>query len=581
VIRDTPYPITLGPHTFFWLVLIPPVVPGVADGDRYLPNINFDGTPDWWRTVTGSRFVENDLRRYMRNCRWFRSKSREILNVTLADSAVLNPEEKSQLLMINFTFSEGAPDLYALPVKVVSGDEARSIEVEHPGAVIARIGHDGDLLVDATTSPAFHRVLLESIINHSLIPTRAGKLVASRPKRLDEVLDPKVLPASRVLKVEQSNSSILFENKVYAKLFRKLDEGLNPDLEVTKQLSEKCGFLNVPTYLGDLQYHARGQEPAALVVAQQFTSSEQDGWTHTLAAVDRYFDRVLADPNVAPPPVVGLWEQIPDELLTVIEGMHLENVRLLGERTAEMHLALAADRENPDFAPEPFTLQHQRSIFQSIRSETKSTTAILSKALRSIDEYARALAEQVLARAGDLSASHEYLLNYPIIVEKIRIHGDYHLGQVLFTGKDFVILDFEGEPARPLGERRLKRSALIDVAGMLRSFHYVAHYGLLESRTVRLFDRGVLEGYADLWSTRASQVFLSAYLDRASNASFLPREQDDVKRLLRSFSILKAMYELRYELNNRPRWIAIPLRGLLHCLDEIPAGHPTQAVANV
>jgi maltose alpha-D-glucosyltransferase / alpha-amylase len=575
VIRDTPYPVTLGPHTFFWLLLIPPSVPGVADGERYLPNISFNGSPEWWRTPTGTRFVETDLRRYIRNCRWFRSKSREILNVTLVDSVVLDPEEKSQLLLVNFTFSEGAPDLYALPVKLVTDKESRRMEVENPAAVIARIGErDGDLLVDATASTGFHRVLLEAVMNRVSIGTRAGRIVGSHSKHLGEVLEANAMPTSRVLKVEQSNSSILFEDRVYLKLFRKLDEGLNPDLEVTKQLSEKCGFANVPTYLGDLQYASRNSEPAALVMAQRFTSSEQEGWTHTLAAVDRYFDRVLSEPNVATPPTVGLWEQIPDPFLTVIEGMHLENVRLLGDRTAEMHLALASDLENKDFSPEPFTLQHQRSIFQSIRSETKHTNAILSKALGSLEEYSRALAEQVLARGTELTSSHEYLLNRPIAVQKIRIHGDYHLGQVLFTGRDYVILDFEGEPARTLGERRIKRSALIDVAGMLRSFHYAAHYGLLESRTVRPVDRAILDGYADLWSTRASQVFLSAYLERAEGASFLPRDQAEVHRLLRSFSIVKALYELRYELNNRPRWVAIPLRGILHSLNETAEKEP-------
>jgi maltose alpha-D-glucosyltransferase / alpha-amylase len=178
----------------------------------------------------------------------------------------------------------------------------------------------------------------------------------------------------------------------------------------------------------------------------------------------------------------------------------------------------------------------------------------------------------------DLAGFHDYLLQQePIEISKIRIHGDYHLGQVLYTGKDFIMLDFEGEPARTLGERRLKRSALIDVAGMLRSFHYAAHYGLLESRTIRPQDRGTLEGYADLWSARSGQVFLGAYLERAGDAAFVPRDRADLKALLRSFLALKALYELRYELNNRPKWVAIPLRGLLNVLDESAGTVPPPA----
>ena len=568
VIHDALYPITLGPHTFYWLLLSPPEVKGVADGERYLPTVRFNGETAWWFSPAGSRFIEGDLTRYMQNCRWYRSKSRAVVNAGLVDVLPLSEQEKSHLLLIGVNFSEGARDLYALPVKVVSGEQARAIEVEYPATVIGRAGEDGDLLVDSIATQEFHRVLLDIVANGTEVPGKQGRLVSGRSKQLDQTLGGTPVQSSRFLKVEQSNSSVIFDDKIYLKLFRKLDEGLNPDLEVTKQLSEKCGFQYVPTYLGDIQYVARGQDPAALIMMQRFTTNEQDGWTHTLAAVDRYFDRVLADPGLPAPVPLGLWDEIPEPLLAVIEGMHLDTVRQLGERTAEMHLALSSDLESPEFSPEPFTLQHQRSIFQSIRSETKQTMTLLSRSLSALDEYPRALAEKILGRSGELGSCHDYLLQQPIPLQKIRIHGDYHLGQLLFTGEDFIILDFEGEPARPLGERRLKRSALIDVAGMLRSFHYAAYYGLVESRTVRLLDRNVLDGYADLWATRASQFFLGAYLEKAGDAVFIPKDRDDLKRLLRSSLIQKVLYELRYELNNRPKWVTIPLRGCLRLLDE-------------
>jgi maltose alpha-D-glucosyltransferase/alpha-amylase len=320
--------------------------------------------------------------------------------------------------------------------------------------------------------------------------------------------------------------------------------------------------------LGDIQYVAPRLEPASVVMLQAFTPNEQNGWSHTLEGVDRYFDRVLAEPNVPQAPAAGLIDDISEPYLSMIEGIHIETVRQLGERTADLHLALARDTKSPEFAPEPFTLQHQRSVFQSIRSETKQTVTLLNRLYENLEPGPKQNARKVLDRANVLMGSHDYLLRDPINVSKIRIHGDYHLGQILFTGKDFVILDFEGEPARPIGERRLKRSALIDVAGMLRSFHYAAHYGLLESRTVRPVDQDVLESYADLWSTRASQVFLGAYLDKAGDAPFVPKEREDLQSLVKSFLIAKALYELRYELNNRPKWVAIPLRGILSLLDD-------------
>jgi maltose alpha-D-glucosyltransferase/alpha-amylase len=572
VIRDGLYPITLGAHTSYWLLLTPPEVTGVADGERALPVTQFNGDPAWWFTPAGSRFVDRELANYIRNCRWFRSKARPVLSVALLDLVNFPGEGLGHLLIIGFNYAEGPRDLYALPVRVASGEEARTIEVEYPATVIARVGQSGDLMVDATSSQTFQRILLDIVAAGRTLAGRLGRLVPNKSTLLTDAVKSGLPQVSRILKVEQSNSSIVYDDKIYLKLFRKLEEGINPDLELTKQLSDKCGFQHVPTYFGDIQYVVPGQDPASLVMLQALTPSEQDGWSHTLSAVGRYFDRVLAEPQPPQPPLVGLWEEIPEPLLGIIEGVHLETVRLLGERTAEMHAALAQDTESPDFAPEPFSLQHQRSIFQSIRSETKQTLALLTRSINALEDYPKSLAENILRRGEELGTCHDYLLRDPIDTRKIRIHGDYHLGQLLFTGKDFVILDFEGEPARPIGERRLKRSALIDVAGMLRSFNYAAHHGLLESRTIRPVDQATLEAYADLWSTRASQVFLTTYLERAGNAVFIPHDQDDLRLLLRSFLIVKALYELRYELNNRPKWVAIPLRGILSLLDESEIG---------
>jgi maltose alpha-D-glucosyltransferase / alpha-amylase len=569
VIRDQAYTITLGAHTSFWLLLIPPDVARTSDGDHSLPLIQFNGDPGWWLTAAGSRFVDRELAAYIKNSRWFRSKTRVALSISVLDVVTLPGENLGQLLIVGFNFTEGSRELYALPVRIVSGEDARTAEVEYPAAVIARVGQNGDLLVDAIVSQPFHHVLLDLISESRTLVGRTGKIVSSKSSRLLELATDGLPQESKILKVEQSNSSIIYGTKIYLKLFRKLEEGINPDLELTKQLTEKCGFDHAPYYLGDIQYVAPGQDPASLVMIQSYTASEQDGWSHTLGAVGRYFERVLAEPNLPPAPSIALWDEIPSSFASLIDGAHLDTVRLLGERSAEMHLALASDTESPAFAPESFSLQHQRSVFQSIRSETKQTLALLTRMENSLEERSKELASEVLRCAGLLANCHDYLLREPIDTKKIRIHGDYHLGQLLFTGKDFIILDFEGEPGRPIGDRRLKRSALIDVAGMLRSFNYAAHHGLLESRTVRPIDQPTLEAYAYLWSTRASQVFVKAYLERAGTAPFIPKDQGDLRQLLRSFLILKALYELRYELNNRPNWVAIPLRGLFSLAHEI------------
>src|SRR5260370_3026573 len=206
-------------------------------------------------------------------------------------------------------------------MKLVWGGEARAVEVEYPGAIIARVGNEGDLLVDAIASQGFQAALLDLMANNTVVTGKSGRLMPAQSKGLHDLLAEGRPTSSRALKVEQSNSSIIFGEQIYLKLFRKLDEGLNPDLEVTKQLSERCGFPYVPTYLGDIQYLSRGQEPAAVVMAQGFTSNEQDGWSQTLAADDPPFDPFLSDPTLDVPPDATWWDTILEPFLMMIEGV--------------------------------------------------------------------------------------------------------------------------------------------------------------------------------------------------------------------------------------------------------------------
>jgi maltose alpha-D-glucosyltransferase / alpha-amylase len=257
----------------------------------------------------------------------------------------------------------------------------------------------------------------------------------------------------------------------------------------------------------------------------------------------------------------------------VIGEAYVDAAQLLGRRTAELHLA-AASIDQPDFRPEPFTSLYQRSLYQAMRNLIGQTYEALAVGLPRFEGEPRRLAEQVLARKSDLIARFRHLLDRKVDGERIRVHGDYHLGQVLYTGKDFVIIDFEGEPARPLSERRLKRSPLRDVAGMLRSFDYAAAYGLQSARTVAV---GAGEGrglgsWARFWQRWVSVAFLRGYFKAAGAARFLPHELAERQALLDVFVLEKAVYELGYELANRPEWAFIPARGILALLDVEPGG---------
>jgi maltose alpha-D-glucosyltransferase/alpha-amylase len=263
--------------------------------------------------------------------------------------------------------------------------------------------------------------------------------------------------------------------------------------------------------------------------------------------------------------VIDFLERDPPQRLSEAAGAYLASAALLGKRTGEMHVALASDRQHPDFAAETFTPFYRRAVYQSMRTLADRALAALRDQMKRLPEEARADGEKVLASKNDILGRFRFILEQKITAARIRGHGDYHLGQVLFTGKDFVITDFEGEPAQPIAERRSKRSPLRDVAGMLRSFHYAA-LTALRSGDFRPEDAPRLSAAASGWVFWISTIFLSNYLKAAESGEFLPASKQELKGLLDLFLLQKAVYELNYELNNRPAWVAVPLRGILEIL---------------
>jgi maltose alpha-D-glucosyltransferase/alpha-amylase len=241
--------------------------------------------------------------------------------------------------------------------------------------------------------------------------------------------------------------------------------------------------------------------------------------------------------------------------------------RLLGQRTGELHVALAQDGDNPDFAPEPFTDFYRRGLYQGMLTQVAQTLQRLRQQLKHLPDAIQDVAQGVLDAQTEVRRHFQALRDCRMTAKRIRCHGDYHLGQVLYTGKDFIIIDFEGEPARPLSVRRLKRSPLWDVAGMLRSFHYAAYAALLDQTAgVRPEDLPCLEPWAQSWTAWVSAAFLQAYLAVTAQTGLQPQDPDELQILLHAYVLEKALYELDYELNHRPDWVRIPLQGIMSIL---------------
>jgi maltose alpha-D-glucosyltransferase / alpha-amylase len=262
----------------------------------------------------------------------------------------------------------------------------------------------------------------------------------------------------------------------------------------------------------------------------------------------------------------------PEHMQLQLGGASVERIELLGQRTAEMHLALANINDSKDFAPEEFSLHYQRSLYSSLTSLVRSNFDSLRKHLPNLPEAVRAEAEEVLQMRPEILERLKKIFSRKIDTMKIRTHGDYHLGQVLFTGRDFIIIDFEGEPARSFSERRLKRSPLRDVAGMIRSFHYAAYNALFQQDSFRKEDSAYLEEWAEQWYHYASGFFMHTYLDKTMGTGVVPEKEEDFEILIETFLLEKAIYELGYELNNRPDWVLIPIRGIKYIMRKYQNG---------
>ncbi len=581
-VGDRPYLLTLGPHAFYWFALESSVA-GVKPDSSAAPALE---VPEPWPLLLrerGRNGLEEVLGSYLARSRWFAGKSRRIKSVRVADAVPLDlPGSPAVLALVRVEFSDGAGQLYGIPLAAAWKEAARRVRSELARAVVAPIRPRGEeaageegVLFDAAYDPAFGAALLDAIRRNRRIAGPKGAVsgrAAPALQRLDGTGDP--LPVAP-LRGEQSNTSLVYGDRLVLKLIRRLEAGPHPDLEIGRFLAERAGFPHAAPVAGSIEYAVEGEEPITLAVLHGFVANEGDAWTYTLDALGRYFEGVRSRPRPLPEaavpgvPLTELIASTPPPEVRDLMGSYLEVARLLGRRTSELHAALSSAADDPAFSPEPFTPFYQRSVYQSMRSRAAQVLSRLRKLLPGLLPPVREEAERALALEKELLAAFQTVSDRRIDAVRIRCHGDYHLGQVLHTGKDFVILDFEGEPSRPLGERRIKRCALRDVGGMVRSFHYAASSALLdqESRGEIAADRlPALEAAAQAWSSWAGSAFLRAYLQRSEGSVFVPRSPEDLHVLLTAFLLDKCVYEIAYELEHRPAWLRIPLRGLVHLL---------------
>ncbi len=608
-VGDFPYFLTLSPYCFYWFSLEDKA--NLNTGQWLIKDtstLEVSGEP--LQAITEPKMwevIEQGLRSYLPRMRWFSGKNRRITSLALSDAIYLRDEAKvehSVMALTKVTYQDGEPETYHVAISYAEGERAESILRDRPDLVIAKnlrtqkagqesghesghgsgheFGQEHGIYYDAIVNASYTSALLDGFLRRQKITSRNGTLQPDSFRAIPDSYAQEVPPPT-LTSLEQSNSSVVFGKKFYMKIYRRLDDGENPEVEIGRALGQLQGQAHlgkaIPTALGALNfYSSQGEMRHSLAVIQDFADSETDGWSLMLNHVNMICERVLTMSistthlNLR---TNDLWNDDYDpatDPILKVAGLTLDLASLLGKRTGELHLALSNVR-NPDFTPEAFTPFYQRSLYQSMKQLSDRAFEKLRQSLGSMTVANQALAERVLKFEKRVLQEFAVIKDKPISMLKIRIHGDFHLGQVLFTGKDFVIVDFEGEPARSIGERRLKRTVLRDLAGMLRSFEYAVQVKLRDT-LLSAHDREKITPFLLAWRRRMCNEFLGSYQEVVAGTQLIDENEEDLNRLTTIFMLEKAVYELHYELGSRPDWVSVPMLGILSLLGEGASGDP-------
>ncbi|HEV3196939.1 MAG TPA: maltose alpha-D-glucosyltransferase [Bryobacteraceae bacterium] len=560
-IAGRPYFLSLGPHAFYWFALQSKEARQetlrIRTGEP--PTI---AVPSLERVFSGSARagLNRMLPYFLRGRRWFRGENRTI-RVAEIHEAVPFPKSKSYLLLIRVEYSEGEPEFYTLPlsVKVGAGEDFEW--------VLARLqAADGTtgVLYSALRNREFADELFTAILRRRRFAGERGEILAAHTRAFPAVWgDDRPTLEPTLSKVEQDNTTLFYGDRFALKFLRRVDEGPHPEREISALLTQ-AGVPNAAPLAGTVEYRTAGGEPITVALLHGFVKHGTETWQYTLDHLGLYYEHALA--RGQPPGADAEAGEPEKELAQELIGSYLQVVRLLGKRTGELHAALASRSDDPLFAPEPFTDFYRHGLYHGMLARLGRTADLVRSSFEKLPEEVRADAQAVLERQPAIRDKLRYLRNQRINAARIRIHGDYHLAQALYTGKDFVMIDFEGDLSRPQSERRIKRSPLEDVAGMLDSFYHASH-GVLFGETPGVIPKpetlNALEAWAKFWYRSVRAEFLDAYLATPGVSALLPQNPEQLRTLLGIFLLDFALRKLTYALTNAPDRIRVPAHAIL------------------
>ncbi|HYF68494.1 MAG TPA: maltose alpha-D-glucosyltransferase [Ohtaekwangia sp.] len=566
------YAITIGPYGYFWFQVDKAEKKKKSEASGELPLLKTDLS--WERLLDNYNevrlFERNILPLFVKKCRWFGGKAKAVSKMGIHKTIPVKVDGDTHFLtIIEVHYVQRLPELYFVPLSFVPSDRILERVEYTVQSVLCRAEIQGKagFIMDSSYDKVFRDFLLSSMEKELRLRDDDGGVLEFNSSVFSKI-DLKSGIDSKILKADQSNTAIIYNDKYFFKFYRKLEKEINPDLEIVRFLSEQTTFQNSPKYAGGIQYRDSAGKTIVFGLLQEKIENQGDAWTMAVDSIGRFYERVMAGgkgiklPDLINKPAL-YFEDTPEELQEFIGRGFYERIVRLGQRTAEMHLALASNTTDPAFVTEQFTANYQRSLYSSLRKLVRDTFSLLETSITKLPADNQALAKKVLQLEDKILEAFSEVYKVKLTAIKSRVHGDYHLGQVLFTGKDFVIIDFEGEPGFSFSERRLKKNPLKDIAGMMRSIHYAAFGKILLNENYRDRDLEFLETWAEQWQHYVTRYYLGAYMDKMGMGTNLS-EQYAV--LLRTFLLEKAIYELRYEMNARPDWTIIPLRGIQYIM---------------
>ncbi|WP_142848766.1 maltose alpha-D-glucosyltransferase [Telmatospirillum sp. J64-1] len=557
-IGDLPYFLTLPGYGFFWFQLaVAAEAPAwhEAYGQPAPEMITLVMRKDWGELSAGTArrtFQKDILPSFLPAQRWYAEKDSTIASTELMHHTQISRGDESFLMaLVNVRRADGHQRTYQVPLAMVWGREAEDLLAGHVASVVARLrwGPETGAIYDATTSENFALALFEAIRHDRRFPGSEWQMAAFHTRAIEDVEWPEELTVRRS-SAEQSNTSLVIGERAVLKLIRRPESGPNPELEMGRFLTEVGHFANTPPLLGGIGLVDSAGRQTVLAMMHAYVANQGDAWAYTTGYVNRYLDDACLLPL----------EEAMEQVEMGVHADFLDFVRVIGQRTAELHRALATPSGDPDFEPEPITSDDIDAWRHRAREQAQA-------AMQAIKTSDLAEARWLHDRAGRIYEQLDMTLPEKVDALRTRLHGDYHLGQLLFVKNDVYVIDFEGEPTRSLEGRRGKDSPLRDVAGILRSFNYAAWYSLFHLTDERPELRETLEPLAHEWERRVNAAFLSSYVDTMRGCRSCPEDRDQLRRLLHLFLIEKACYEISYEAGHRPSWLAVPVKGLIKLLN--------------